>query len=240
VLQPAFLGRDEDRAAQAFQDTEILIPLAGQASDVLGQGFFAGRAHGPGGKHGLGGFVEEIAQDGQQGVGIRLLRALPQMLVIRLAAQGEQTLMQLQGHACFVMAPSDLSQLLEAGVDAVVVAPIKLTWSCMRKPGRQGVIDPLDGFGPGSAHRTGLIGEAVRQGKLKNGLHECVALLVQQRLQAFVWPIHGLPCRCDWHGFDQNPDCTARRSHACLHPFHNPAAFADSLLPIVTVGWLFA
>ncbi len=38
-------------------------------------------------------------------------------------------------------------------------------------------------------------------------------------------PIHGLPCRCDWHGFDQNPDCTARRSHACLHPFHNPAVF---------------
>ena len=240
MLQSAFFGRDEDRAAEAFQDTEILVPLAGQAPDVFGQGCFAGRAHGPRSKHGLGGFIEEIVQDSQQGVDIRVLRALPQVLAIGLVAQGEQAMVQFQGHARFVMAPSDLAQPLEAGVGAVVVAAIKLAWSRMCKPDRQGVIDPLDRLGPGSTHRTGLIGEAVRQGKLKNGLHECVALLVQQRLQAFVWPIHGLPCRYNWDGFDQNPDRTARRLHACLHPFHNPAAFAASSVPIVTSGWLFA
>lgn len=189
MLQTAFFGRDEDWAAEALQDAEILIPLAGQAPDVFGQGCFAGRAHGPRSKHGLGGFIEEIVQDSQQGVGIRVLRALPQVLAIGLAAQGEQAMVQFQGHARFVMAPSDLAQPLEAGVGAVVVAAIKLAWSRMCKPDRQGVIDPLDRLGPGSTHRTGLIGEAVRQGKLKNGLHECVALLVQQRLQAFVWPI---------------------------------------------------
>ena len=148
-----------------------------------------GGAHGPWRKHGLGGFIEEVVQDGQQGVGIRALRDLLQVLAIGLAAQGEQAMVQLQGHAGFVMAPGDLAQPLEARIGAVVVAAIKLAWSHMRKPGRQGVIDPLDRFGPGCTHRTGLIGEAVRQGKLKNGLHECVALLVQQRLQAFVWPI---------------------------------------------------
>ena len=45
------------------------------------------------------------------------------------------------------MAPSDLAQPLEAGIGAVVVAAIKLAWSRMCKPGRQGVIDPLDRFG---------------------------------------------------------------------------------------------
>ena len=240
MLQPAFFGRDEDRAAEAFQDAEILIPLAGQAPDAFGQGRFAGRAHGPRGEHSLGGFIEEIVQDTQQGVGIRVLRDLPQVLAIGLAAQGEKAMVQFQGYAGFVMAPGDFAQPLEAGISTVVVAPIKLAWPCMCKPCRQGFIDPLDGFGPGSTHRTGLIGEAVRQGKLKNGLHECVAFLVQQRLQAFIRPIHGLPCRCYWHGFDQNPDRTARRLHACLHPFHNPAAFAASSVPIVTSGWLFA
>ena len=109
MLQSAFFGRDEDRAAEAFQDTEILIPLAGQTPDVLGQGCFAGGAHGPWRKHGLGGFIEEVVQDGQKGVGIRALRDLLQVLAIGLAAQGEQAMVQLQGHAGFVMAPGDLA-----------------------------------------------------------------------------------------------------------------------------------
>ena len=109
MLQPAFFGRDEDRAAEAFQDVEILIPLAGQTPDVLGQGRFAGRAHGPWRKHGLGRFIEEVVQDSQQGVGIWALRDLLQVLAIGLAAQGEQAMVQLQGHAGFVMAPGDLA-----------------------------------------------------------------------------------------------------------------------------------
>ena len=68
-----------------------------------------GGAHGPWRKHGLGGFIEEVVQDGQKGVGIRALRDLLQVLAIGLAAQGEQAMVQLQGHAGFVMAPGDLA-----------------------------------------------------------------------------------------------------------------------------------